>query len=130
MSYSILSETTIPIGVGGLSGQLRTDGQIQPVTRYTFKLLATDNAGAVGEVEVIVISGQDNRNVRPTLTGPGAISVDEGEVGVLARYVAADADSDALTWTMSGADAVHFSLESNGDLRLGVRPGLRNTGRQ
>ena len=118
ISYSIDSGNTIPIEVDEQTGQLKTAGQIQPQTRYEFKLVATDNSGATGEVDVAVVSGLDNRNMRPSLVGPSVIIVDENESGVIGRYEVEDPDEDALVWVMSGADAALFLLKESGELEL------------
>ena len=62
-------------------------------------------------------------NEPPTLTGRTSITVDEHAERFVAGYSAADPDADAaLGWTLGGADATHFELSADGELRFRAEP--------
>ena len=77
--------------------------------RYSFEVRAHNAAGlgpAAGPVEVTL-------NTAPVVSGPGTPSFDENSEQPVATYTATDADGDAITWSLTGADAAAFSPPSD-----------------
>ena len=72
---------------------------------YSFEVRAHNAAGwgpAAGPVEVTL-------NTAPVVSGPETPSFDENSEQPVATYTATDADGDAITWSLTGADAAAFS---------------------
>ena len=62
-------------------------------------------------------------NGPPEITsGPSAVSFDENVDGVVATYTGTDPDSDALTWTLGGADADTMEIDASGRLSFREPP--------
>ena len=62
-------------------------------------------------------------NGPPEITsGPSAVSFDENVDGVVATYTGTDPDSDALTWTLGGADVDTMEIDASGRLSFREPP--------
>ena len=61
-------------------------------------------------------------NSAPVITGTEAPSFRENDMGTVATYTATDAESDAITWSLSGTDAADFRLSTNGELTFRTSP--------
>ncbi|CUH81256.1 ExeM/NucH family extracellular endonuclease [Tropicibacter naphthalenivorans] len=80
----------------------------------TFTYTVDDGKGGTDTATVTVtITGT---NDAPVLTAPEAITVDEGTLTIAAGITATDVDSDALTYSLSGADAALFAIDGSGVL--------------
>ena len=76
---------------------------------YSFEVRAHNAAGwgpAAGPVEVTL-------NTAPVVSGPETPSFDEDSEQPVATYTATDAEGDAITWSLTGADAAAFSPPSD-----------------
>ena len=76
---------------------------------YSFEVRAHNAAGwgaASGPVEVTL-------NTAPEVMGEASPSFDEDSEQPVATYTATDAEGDAITWSLTGADAAAFSPPSD-----------------
>ena len=87
-----------------------------------YELTVTASDGAFSDSLEVTVTVTDV-NEPPTLTGRTSITVDEHAERFVAGYSAADPDVDAaLGWTLGGADATHFELTADGELRFRAEP--------
>ena len=87
-----------------------------------YELTVTASDGAFSDSLEVTVTVTDV-NEPPTLTGRTSITVDEHAERFVAGYSAADPDVDAaLGWTLGGADATHFELSADGELRFRAEP--------
>ncbi len=114
-------------------GQITTKSELDYETKsvYTVVVTATDGSGAKATVTVTInVTDVDPEppklveappNVEPEFaTATAAREVVEGTVlgrNVGARVRATDADDDTLSYSLSGADAVSFAINSSGQIR-------------
>ena len=90
---------------------------------YSFEVRAHNAAGlgpVAGPVEVTL-------NTAPVVSGPSTPSFDENSEQPVATYTATDADGDAITWSLTGADSAAFDLPTDAtgnsfDLSFGTAP--------
>ncbi len=66
-------------------------------------------------------------NTAPVVSGPETPSFDENSEQPVATYTATDADGDAITWSLTGADSAAFDLPTDAtgnsfDLSFGTAP--------
>ena len=63
----------------------------------------------------LLLLGRVHAQNAPVISGSAAISIAENTATthVLETYMATDADSDPLTWTLEGVDAADFTLTAN-----------------
>ncbi len=99
----------------------------ESITDLQFTVTATDNHG--GSTTVTVGPGQitvTNVNEAPTgitvasgSTSGGTLHITDGQTGVIATFATAEPDVvDSHTYTLSGADAGHFSVDGAGNLTV------------
>ena len=75
-------------------------------TEYTLEIRAVNSAGPGAAAQATATPS----NQPPTLTGPDTPDdFAENGTGAIASYTASDPEGDALTWTLSGADANLFA---------------------
>ena len=87
-----------------------------------YELTVTASDGAFSDSLDVTVTVTDV-NEPPTLTGRTSITADEHAERFVAGYSAADPDADAaLGWTLGGADATHFELTADGELRFRLEP--------
>ncbi len=87
-----------------------------------YELTVTASDGSLDDSLDVTVTVTDV-NEPPTLTGRTSITVDEHAERFVAGYSAADPDADAaLGWTLGGADATHFELTADGELRFRLEP--------
>ena len=95
-------------------------------------VLTEDTGGKWGDIEVLkpepveIMGAQSAENIwfssrdlndkenPPPLTGPEEATVAEHSTDAIGPYEADDPDDDALTWSLSGADAAAFELTGTG----------------
>ena len=88
-------------------------------TTYEVTVTASDgNLSASLDVEVTVT----NVNESGVITGPADVDYAENGTGAVATYTAADPEGDAITWSVGGADAVRFGIDSDGALTFDTPP--------
>ena len=81
-------------------------------TQYTFAVRAVNAVGKGAAVRATATPVWSNQP--PTLTGPEEATVAEHSTDAIGPYEADDPDDDALTWSLSGADASAFELTGTG----------------
>ena len=81
-------------------------------TAYTFAVRAVNAVGAGAARRVTATPVWSNQP--PTLTGPEEATVAEHSTDAMGPYEADDPDDDALTWSLSGADADAFAWAGTG----------------
>ncbi len=79
---------------------------------------------AAGPVEVTL-------NTAPEVLGDRSPSFDENSEQPVATYTATDAEGDAITWSLTGADSAAFDLPADAtgnsfDLTFGTAPNYEN----
>ncbi len=87
-------------------------------TTYTFAVRAHNVAGwgpASNSAGVTL-------NSAPVITGDEHPSFGENGTGTVAMYMATDAESHAITWSLTGTDSADFNLSTNGELTFRTRP--------
>ena len=87
-----------------------TVGGLANGTAYTFKVRGVNREGRGGASNGVVAT-PISPNRPPVVTGPVAVSFAEGDTGTVGSYAATDPDADALTWSLTGADAGVFRLD-------------------
>ncbi len=87
-----------------------------------FTLTVTDNDGATNSDTVtITVTAPVIANTAPSITGGQLIGRDENGATTVATYTATDAESDTITWSVTGADAGFFTIAADpGNANLGV----------
>ncbi|MFG1339985.1 VCBS domain-containing protein [Xanthobacter autotrophicus] len=93
------------------SGESRTD---------TFTLTLDDGQGGTIAKDVTVTL--NGINDAPLITAPAAVSFAENGTGVVLAAAATDPDVEAITWSLSGADAGLFNLAADGTLTFKAAP--------
>jgi len=86
----------------------------------TFTLTLDDgHGGTITKDVTVTLNGIEDA---PILTVPATASFAENGTGVVLAAAAADPDGDALTYTLSGADAALFTLAADGKLTFKAAP--------
>ena len=84
------------------------------------KVTATDRGGLSDSIEVkVIIRGE---NEPPVINGLSAPEFNENATGRITRYTATDPEKDSFTWSVAGADAGDFSIDSRGYLSINNPP--------
>ena len=89
----------------------------------SFRLTVTDEGGASSGWTTNVVTGSVTpaENTAPSITGGQLIGRDENGDTTVATYTATDAESDTITWSVTGADAGFFTIAADpGNANLGV----------
>ena len=89
----------------------------------SFRLTVTDEGGASSGWTTNVVTGSVTpaENTAPSITGGQLIGRDENGATTVATYTATDAESDTITWSVTGADAGFFTIAADpGNANLGV----------
>ena len=100
-----------------------------PDNVYEFTILVRDNGSPFGadtlDVEVTV----NDLNETPVISGGRDRAKDEIEYTTASHvrrlvdtYTATDDDGDSVTWSLSGVDAEHFTIEADGALWFAIQP--------
>ena len=79
-----------------------------------YDIIVTASDGADETTQAVAITVTNINDSRPSFTPPGPVSVDveENQTAVYTAVVT-DADGDPLTYSLSGADAVLFTIDPN-----------------
>ena len=122
LTYSIEGPNAASFGINGSTGQLLTRaGVTLPAASYPVTVIARDQLGASGRITVTITILP---NVAPVfsstrMTRNVSENVPAGTV-VGGPVTASDADNDALTYTLGGADAALFAIASRtGQITVG-----------
>ena len=93
---------------------------------YLLLIGATDGTNSIQQEISVTIQ---NVNEAPTYAQPSAtLAVDENQAEVIYTSAASDPDSDTLEYTLSGADASAFDINStSGELRFDPAPDYENS---
>ena len=82
---------------------------------YTVTVTATDSGDATDAIDVTVTV--TNVNEAPAASGEAAVDYAENGTDPVGTYMASDPDDgDAITWSLSGADAASFTISEDGIL--------------
>ena len=85
---------------------------------YAIDIIASDGTNSASLVLAIEVTNL-NDNAPAFAADPGSIDVNENATGLIHSASASDADSDTLSYSLGGADAGHFNLDtSSGELSL------------
>ena len=124
LTYSLGGADAGAFEVDATSGQLRvgasTELDFEARTSYTFEVVASD--GELTATRTVSLSVSDV-NEGPTFPdGDLTLSVPEGTTGPIGDpVVATDPDGDSLTYSLAGADAGAFEVDTtSGQLRVGA----------
>jgi hypothetical protein len=91
-------------------------------TAYTFEVRAVNGAGdGVASNKATAIP-----NTAPTVTTQADPSFAENGTGIVATYVATDADNTNFTWRLTAADSALLSISASGDLSFNAAPDFEN----
>ncbi|PYE85979.1 ExeM/NucH family extracellular endonuclease [Pseudoroseicyclus aestuarii] len=86
----------------------------------SFTYTVSDGRGGISTARVeVTITGT---NDAPVLTGPATASFEENASGPIASFDATDAEGDALTYNLAGADAALFQIDESGALSFIAAP--------
>ena len=83
---------------------------------HEVKVTATDPGGLLDAIYVKVIIRGENKT--PVISGLSAPEFNENATGRITRYTATDPERDSFTWSVTGADASDFSIDSRGYLSI------------
>ena len=120
---------TIDASTGQLS--LAADTTLDFETKRTYRItvsvhdghneLGDDDGGAIDTTIPVTVEVTDV-NEAPEVSGDVAVSFEEESDGAVATYQATDPERDALTWSLTGADASSFWVSSSGRLHFMAPP--------
>ena len=89
---------------------------------YMVTVTATDSGDATDSIDVTVTVS--DMNEAPTVSGEAAVDYAEHGTDPVGTYMADDPDAgDAITWSLSGADAASFNISEDGILSF-VAPAI------
>ena len=94
---------------------------------YTVTVTATDSGEATDAIDVTVTV--TNVNEAPAASGEAAVDYAENGTDPVGTYMASDPDAgDAITWSLSGADAASFTISEDGILSFAASPDFETPG--
>ena len=131
VSYTLGGRDAASFDIVPATGQLQTKAALDYETRsgYEVTVTATDSGGTMGIAVTINVT---NVIELTAITGPASATFGESGWGRVATFTASsDQDRGGVNWTLSGADAAHFSIDSPaGALRFHIDPVSPNLFRQ
>ncbi len=103
---------------GGATATTHTVTGLTDGTAYTFEVRAVNGAGDG------VASNQATAtpNTAPTVTTQADPSFAENGTGTVATYTATDAESNNITWSLTGADSALLSISASGEVTFDDSP--------
>ena len=130
LAYSIAGADGAAFDLDVASGQLITEAPLDHESKdsYHFTLSVSDGKDANGIADsaiddtIGVTVAVSDVNEAPVVSGPAAVSYDEGGTGAVAHYTAIDPDDDNILWSLTGADSDDFEIDNSGTLRFIVPP--------
>ena len=110
---------TVPDLTNGVSYRFRVRGVASNGrVVLTWPMVETSPDGSLAVPPPVPVT-----NGPPEITsGPSVVSFDENVDGVVATYTGTDPDSDALTWTLGGADVDTMEIDASGRLSFREPP--------
>ena len=103
------------------SPDFETPGDADMDNVYTVTVTATDSGEATDSIDVTVTVTDVNE--APTASGEAAVDYAEHGTDPVGTYMADDPDAgDAITWSLSGADAASFTISEDGILSFAAAP--------
>ena len=131
VTYTLGGTDAASFDIDAATGQLETRAALDYETRssYEVTVTATDSDGTT---DIAVTINVTNVIELTAITGPTSASFGESGWGRVATFTASsDQDRDGVNWTLSGADAGQFSIDSPaGALRFHIDPVSPNLFRQ
>ena len=124
LTYEISSQQGGPYTVDSATGQIRVgdgatlDHERRGTQRVNLKVADPDGLSDTIQVQIEVA----NVNEPPVISGSADVEWRENRTGNVTRYTAADPERDSAEWSVSGADAGFFSIDSNGYLTFNDPP--------
>ena len=131
LTYTLGGADATSFEIVATSGQLRTKAPLDRETKASYGVTVSvrdgeDASGTTGtEIDdtiavTITVADVDEP---PTVTGPTSVNnYAENGTGSVGTYSATDPENDALTWSLTGADAGKFGISSDGVLRFAATP--------
>jgi hypothetical protein len=136
VNYSLVSDLGGALSINEVTGEIRltSDPDFEENSAYSFEVFATDAAGNQSAVQAVTLDINNLDEVAPTIESPIEASVEEGYTGAGASgvetyasfpeqsivYTAIADDSadvsNGVTFSLEGADAASFSINSNGEV--------------
>ena len=103
------------------NGQIKTKAALdyEMNDTYTVVVVATDPSGATDSIMVTINVTDESDGA--VIAGDTAVDYAENGTGAVAIYTATDQDGDAIVWSLSGADAVRFTIDG-GELSFKASP--------
>jgi hypothetical protein len=136
VSYSLVSDLGGALSINKVTGQVRltSDPDFEENSAYSFEVFATDAAGNQSATQAVTLDVNNLDEVAPTITSSTEASVAEAYTGAGASgvetyapfpeqsivYTAIADDSadvsNGVTFSLEGADAASFAINSNGEV--------------
>ena len=110
--YTLGGADAASFGISRNNGQLKTRIPLdyEARSRYVVVVTATDPSGASTSIPVTInVTDEDDP---AQITGSRSISFAENGTSPVGRFRAHDQDGDAIRWSLSGADAGLFTIDS------------------
>ncbi len=90
---------------------------------YQLDITATDELGNSAQLELAVSLSNINDNPPSLTTPPPTLATAENDSSIIYTFTASDLDGDALSYSLDGADAQHFTLgATSGALQFNNAP--------
>ncbi len=99
-------ELTLPAGAGSVSLRIAAAVDAVEDDGETVVLVVLHDAGSIGTVTVTVTDTNDP----PAVSGGSRFWIAENATTDVAAFTATDAEGDAVTWSLAGADAAWFDV--------------------
>jgi len=123
LTYSLSGADASAFSIDSITGQLRF--KVAPdyeTNKHTYSVDVSVSDGVSTTTEKLTINIKNINDNLPVFTSGNSVTVDENSLSVMQVH-AIDADGDTLTYSLSGADASAFSIDSiTGQLRFKVAP--------
>jgi hypothetical protein len=136
VNYSLVSDLGGALSINEVTGEIRltSDPDFEENPSYSFEVFATDAAGNQSAVQAVTLDINNLDEVAPTITSSTEASVAEAYTGAGASgvetyapfpeqsivYTAIADDSadvsNGVTFSLEGADAASFAINSNGEV--------------
>lgn len=113
--------------ISGNSLRLTNPADYETKSSYSVRIKVTDPDGLAFEKDFTIIV--NNVNEAPVISSPAAASFAENGTGVVYMASATDPEGNTITWSISGADASLFSINStSGEITFAVPPNFEAPG--
>ena len=132
LTYTLGGADAASFRINPSNGQLATRGELDREVKdtYTVTVTATDPYRLSATITVTI--KVTNVPEPPTVSGDATANYAENGTGPVKAYAATDDEDDkagtALKWSLTGADAEKFSINSSGVLRFKDSPNFESAG--